>query len=197
MAYLIQRRAGQKPAIFVYSESLARRKDMAPISDPEAKMFLDKIKKNEIDPDPADRVDDTVRDVSHDGIEVIDAAKVKKPSQKVGVVMDEDLTDEEIELALNPDIAAVVFEKKDRERKFDKKDKGKTVEAATEDSPSDEASTKVESKMKSEIAMVNALNLKNQLELYALNTVGVEIKQTTVKQMRKEIIEAIKKKHAR
>ena len=50
-------------------------------------------------------------------------------------------------------------------------------------------------KLKAEIAMVNVLNLKNQLELYALNNLGLEIEQTTVKQMRKEIIDALKSKN--
>lgn len=181
MEYLLQKREGQKPSVYPYSEKLAARKDMVAITPTQAKKYLKLDKEGKLDVLPQKKIDDTVKRVEEDGIEVVDAT-AKLPKQEKGrIIMDEGLTDEEVEAATDPDKAAVKFAQKDRERTFEDKEK-----------PENEGSSK---KMDAEIAMVNSLNLKNQLELYALNQLGIEIKPTTVKKMREEMISAIKAKH--
>ncbi len=192
--FLLQKRDGQKPCVMTYSENLAKRKDMREISSEEAAKYLSLDKSGKLPNDPsAVQEDDTIRPYAEDGIEIVDTAKLKKPPKSGRIIMDEELTEEEVEMNLNPDIAAEIFSQRDKDRTFD--EEGKIVEDEVVDESSHTASS--DEAMESEIAMVNTLTLKNQLELYALNTVGKEVEQTTVKQMRDEIIGAIKQKHKR
>ncbi len=190
--FLLQKRDGQKPKVMTYTAVLANRKDMREISQDEANKYLELDKSGRLlrDPKPVPE-DDTIRPYAEDGIEIVDTTRISKSPKLGKVIMDEELSDEEVEMNLNPDIAAEIFSQRDRDRTFDEDGEIKEDEVADESphipSPNE--------KMQSEIEMVEALNLKNQLELYALNTVGLEIKHSTVKQMRDEIIEAIKQKH--
>lgn len=190
--FLLQKRDGQKPCVFTYSAVLAERKDMHIITKDEASSYIERDKSGKLMADPPKvKEDDTIRPFADDGIEIIDTTKLPQQPKSGKIIMDEELTEEEVEMNLNPDIAAEIFSQRDAERTF-KKD-GDPEEDELEDESPHTASPN--DKMQSEIAMVEALNLKNQLELYALNMVGLEIKPTTVKQMRDEIIGAIKQKY--
>lgn len=192
--YLLQQREGQKPHVHIYQKALAARPDMKLIDAKEAARYLKMAEDGTLKPLPGA---DEFGQLTNPNDRVPKAGQIEEVNafeqdtsilnEQGAVIMDEELTDEDLLIQdMDEEEREAYFANKDANRKFED---GKVVgeeESDEEDADLDPMQL---------VDFVNSLNLKNQLELFALSNFQVTIERGTVKEMQAKCIELIEQRY--